>query len=251
MKSHIYLIISVLCVLFFSCSTQNLFQSQAVNKEKQKEIDSIFMSNSLEQYRLRVDDKVNLSIWNHDDVSIGSLYGIYNSNEVYGKWVMVDPSGKATFPKLGKINVEGLTLIQVEDTLQNLYSESIKKPVIEVKVLNREVSVLGQVKTPGRYLLEKEKNTLFEMLSRAGGMDFYADKTKIKIIRKVKDKNYEFLVDLTKGDQFYNQNIYLKSDDVVYIPTRKGKMIDKKAPVLIPLTSVATTLVIILSLFNK
>ena len=160
---------SFLTTLLFlqSCGNHNLFTSKGEKKTvaalAELQTDSIHL--------IKTDDKVSVSIWNHDDLSIGSLFGIYNSNEVYGKWVLVNESGVASLPKIGAVKLGGLTTTEAADHLKGPYSKFIKDPIIVVKVLNREVTILGEVATPGNYLLEKESNTLFELLGKAGGIN--------------------------------------------------------------------------------
>ena len=243
MNHSVFLKIIIACsVLFYSCATQNLFQSKT---SKYKGIDSTLVISKQHTHLIKPDDKINISIWNHDDLSVGSIFGIYNSNEVYGKWVLINKDGKTKLPKLGLIHLEGLTTGEAAEKLKTLYATYIKNPIIVIKVLNREVIILGEVLNPGTYLLEKEENTLFEIIGKAGGLNFYGDKKKVKFIRESK----EHILDLTKMEDFELNNIIVQSGDLIYIPTKKGKMIDKKSPTLIPFTSIATTLAIIFSLF--
>ena len=237
------IIISIVC-LFSSCATQNLFHRE--NTSSYASLDSLALQGSA-QHTIRPDDKISVSIWNHDDLSIGSIFGIYNSNEVYGKWVLVDQAGYISLPKIGRVNVNGMTVTACEAKLRTAYAEYIREPIIVVKVLNREVTVLGEVKSPGVFLLEKEKNTLFETIGRAGGLDFYANKKEVKFIRNEK----EYLLDLTKMEDFEQNNLVLQSGDIIYVPTRKGKTLDKKAPTLLPIASILTTVVVILTFINN
>ncbi|MEM9024227.1 MAG: polysaccharide biosynthesis/export family protein, partial [Bacteroidota bacterium] len=187
--------------------------------------------------------KIAMSIWDHADLSIGSIYGIYNSNEVYGKWVLVNEDGTASFPKIGRIPVQGLTVPELEDTLTAHYSRFIVDPVITARILNREVTVLGEVREPGNFILEKERNTLAEVLGRAGGMNFYANKKNVQLIRN----HREYRIDLTSLSLDQGHDLVLRDGDLVHIPARKGQTVDRKAPILIPVTSVITALVLVFS----
>lgn len=242
MRIRIILLI-VAGILMQGCATQNLFESNnpcegvAFDKNFHQEV----------THYIQPDDKLSISIWNHDDISVGSLFGIYNSNEVYGKWILVNELGEVQLPKVGVVKLGGLDADQAAEKLIEVYGKYIVDPVIVVKVLNREVTVLGEVMTPGAYLLEKEKNTLFEILGKAGGLDFYADKTKVKFIRN----DVEYCLDLTQMDQFRQNNIILQTGDIIYVPTRKGKTIDKKAPTIIPFASAITAIVLIYTVANQ
>ncbi len=204
------------------------------------------LENSKEAYTLKAQDKINLSIWNHDNLSIGSIYGIYNSNEVYGKWVMLNEQGNVSLPKVGTVNLLGLSITQAKDKLSNMYSKHIKNPIIDLKVLNREVSILGEVRKPGVYKLEKEAHYLLEFIAKAEGINYYGNAKKVMLIRG--HKTYE--IDLNSTDDLDAKNVLLKDGDVIHVPTLKGKKIDKKAPILIPFTSVITALAVAFSIFN-
>jgi polysaccharide export outer membrane protein len=203
-----------------------------------------------ESYRIQSDDKISVSIWNHDDLSIGSVYGIYNSNEVYGKWVMVNEKGTAPLPGLGNVKLVNLTIREATDTLSYLYGLQIKEPVITVRILNKEVSVLGEVKTPGNYILEKEHTSIVEIISRAEGFDYYAEKRKVKLIRKSETETHEYIVDFSPENIAYLNTLFLKSGDVIYIPTKKGKSLDKKAPTILPVASLITATILLVKFFS-
>jgi len=229
----------ILCLS--SCSQSSLLHKDMSIKK------SIYDLPESSVYTLESDDKISLSIWDHDNLSIGSVFGIYNSNEVYGKWVMMNQEGVVTLPKVGPVQLKGLTIDQAQVVLVEAYSKYILNPIIALKVLNREVSVLGEVKTPGTYLLEKEQHSLLEYLSKAGGLNFYADSRRITLIR---DK-IEYQINLNNNKDLALKNLKLVNGDVIHVPTLNGKRLDKKAPVLIPFTSVLTSLVIVFSLFKN
>jgi polysaccharide export outer membrane protein len=237
-----YIIITLIgAAMLSSCRTRNLF----INKEyKHSPVDStLFILPPNYEHVIAPDDKVSVSIWNHDDLSVGSLFSIYNANEVYGRWILVDIDGYIELPELGKTKLGGLTVTQAEKKLSIMFSEYILKPVIVVKVMNREITVLGQVRTPGVYPLEKERYTIAEMIGQAQGINFYGDGERVKLIRDGKD----YLIDLTNMDDINSNNVIVKDGDVIYVPTRKGEILDKKSPTLIPFASFITALAIIFS----
>jgi|TARA_B110000259_G_scaffold187567_1_gene242286 polysaccharide export outer membrane protein len=234
-RQSLYLV--TIALIFSSCAYQNIFESN-----NQNNITDLLTINSNYQYKITVDDKLSISVWNHDNMSIGSLFGIYNSNEVYGKWVMVDASGYIMVPKIGRVRLLGLTCVEAADTLAALYSKILVDPNLVVKVLNRDVTILGEVRTPGNYILEKQRNTITEIIGIAQGFEFYADKKKVQLIRN--NKSYQ--IDFTKLID-NNYQILVQAGDVINIPTRTGKSIDKKAPTLIPFASALTALALIFS----
>jgi len=234
----------LIIIMLSSCSNMNILQGQSETAER---LENFQLLNKNYEHILSPDDKLSISVWNHDDLSIGSVFSIYNTNESFGKWILIENDSTAAIPYAGKQKIAGLTLNQAEKLVTTEMSNFIKDPIVEIRVLNREVTILGEVKSPGNYLLEKEENTLIEYIGRAEGLGFYANKRKIQVIRN--DVSYR--IDLTKLENLHQRNIYLQAKDIVYIPSTKGKKLDMKAPVLIPFASLLTSAGVLISVLSN
>jgi len=239
----------ILAVSLFSCKTQNMFMG--CKKNPTVKIDSLFRYDETYQYTIRKDDKISISVWGQDELSIGSVYGIYNSNEVYGKWLLVDANGNIELPKMGTFSALGKKIPQLKDTLKLLYRKWIVNPVVDVKVLNKEINVLGELKNPGAIKVDKDQNNLLEIISRAGGVDFYANIKLIKVIRQVGQKVQMTNIDLTDSSDYLHQNITLHPGDIVIVPSKKNKEFDKRISTIVPLLSAISTAAIVSGLFLK
>jgi len=247
MKSYIFAL-WVLLIGMTSCKTSNLFLEEKTDNSVAA-LDSVFWNNSDYQYHIRKDDKVTISVWGEDDISVGSTYGIYNSNEVYGKWLMVDAQGNIEIPKIGTFHVEKMTIIQLKDTLKTIYSEWIKVPVVDIKILNREITVLGEVRDPQVITVDKEKNTLLEMITRCKGFEFYANAAYVKVLRQVGKDVYVANIDLTKSGDILKKDIELYPGDVVVVPSRKYKNFDRRVSTIIPFATTLTSAAIFMGAF--
>ncbi|MCX6317778.1 MAG: polysaccharide export protein [Bacteroidetes bacterium] len=239
-----------IAVGLFSCKTQNLLvqdKKQTIFQHLQP--DSTFLLDTAYEYRIRKDDKVSVSFWGNDDLSVGSVYGIYNSNEVYGKWLLVDIRGNITLPRVGNYRVEGKTVAELEDSLVTVYKKWLVNPVIEVKVLNKEITILGELRNPGKYTVEKDNNTLLDLVSLAGGYEFYANLTSVKIIRQQGSTVRMVNVDMTKAADLFKRNIQLHPGDLVVVPSKKNKEFDKRISTIIPLASSTTAAAILVGTF--
>ncbi|SFW75776.1 polysaccharide export outer membrane protein [Chitinophaga sancti] len=243
------LILFICLAMLSSCATQNIMTVSKQEQNTQK-LDSIFAFNDHYTYTLRKDDKINVSVWDNDDLSVGSIYGIYNSNEVYGKWLMLDDSGYVSIPKLGKINLFGLSVNAAKEKLTLAFKKWIVNPIVDVKVLNKEVTVLGELKAPGKILLEKENNTLLELIGKAGDFDFYANKKKIQVIRIVNSQPVSFIADLSRLKDLAATNIQIHPGDIIYVPSRRGKEWDRRAgSTIVPIASAISTAVLLTKIF--
>ena len=84
-----------IAVLFSSCANLNIYPST-----DSAAIESL-LKNNIYRPIIQIDDKISVSIWNHTDMSVGSVFGIYNSNEVFGKWLLVSKDSTVFLPKIG------------------------------------------------------------------------------------------------------------------------------------------------------
>lgn len=247
MKYLVPLIIAFYFLTLFSCKSNRLFRNKLpVQDSVNYAMDSAF------EHLIKPDDKLSISIWNHDDLSVGSIFGIYNSNEVYGKWLLVDKMGEVAIPSAGKIKLAGLNTRQAADTLKTLLSTKIVSPVIVVRVLNLQATILGEVKTPGVFILEKERNSLTEIIGRCGGINYYADVKHVKIIRTgVMGMKSEFIVDISKVETPLNPYPIIKPDDVIYVPPRASQVFDKQLGSIIPIASLISSLALIFTIVAR
>ncbi|MBF7092994.1 polysaccharide export protein [Flavobacterium sp. ALJ2] len=238
MKSFIAFFLMAL--LFCSCKTQNLLVSDAkVNDDKS------FLYDPNYQYKIRKDDKISISVWGEDNLSVGSVYGIYNSNEVYGKWLMVDTNGAIEIPKIGTINVLDKTVPELKEMIKNDLKKWLINPIVDIKVLNKEIIVLGEVRNSNTVSIDKDHVSLLEMISKTGGFEFYANLKLIKILRQEGENVRVTSIDLTLGNNIVNTNIQLRPGDIVIVPSKKNKEFDKRIATIIPLATTISAAAII------
>lgn len=230
-----------------SCRTQNLLSSFPSSKTGLA--DSLFHYDPDYQYKIRKDDKLAISVWGQDELSVGSVYGIYNSNEVYGKWLLVDANGSIELPKTGSLRVLGKTLPQLKDTLRKITGKWIVNPVVDVKVLNKEITLLGELRTPGVIQVDKDQNNLLELMARAGGPEFYANLKKVKVFRQEGDSVRMVTINLVRSTKLRHTNINLQPGDVVVVPSKNYKEFDKRISVIIPFATAISAAAIFFKLF--
>jgi polysaccharide export outer membrane protein len=236
--------IFLVSILFTSCKTYNLFETKEPVKDT-----VAFSYEKNYQYKIRKDDKISLSVWGEENSSVGSVYGIYNSNEVYGKWLLVDANGNIEIPKIGTTNVLDKTIPELKETIKVGLQKWIINPIVDVKVLNKEITILGEVRNPNVINVEKDQNSLLEMISKSGGFEFYANMRAVKILRQEGENVRVTNIDLTNPNDILNRNIQLHPGDIVIVPSKKNKEFDKRISVIIPFTSTVTAAAILIGLF--
>ncbi len=201
------------------------------------------------QYRLRPDDKLSLSVWDHEELSVASVYSAQPSTEQDGKFLLVDHNGDVMVPKLGAVAVADLTVAEAEEVLKARFSKSVVNPLVTLRVLNKEITVLGEVNAPGKLVLDKDRTTLVQVLGRAGDFNNYADKRAVKVLRQQGGKVQESVFDLTRLDTYVQSNTLILPGDVVYVPAKSSKEFERKSGGMLAVASGLSALIIITRLF--
>lgn len=137
----------------------------------------------------------------------------------------VDSNGNIDFPVLGTIHVGGLTREQIAEKIKDeiVSNNYIKDAVVTVEFADLYVTVLGEVKSPGRVQLDKDKVTILDVISKAGDLTIDGLRTNIKVFREENGRQVCYNVDLTSSENIFTSPVYyMHQDDVVYVePNRK------------------------------
>ena len=155
---------------------------------------------------------------------------------------LVAGDGTINIPLLGFINTSNKTPQTLANDIQELLSSFIKKPSVNVRILNFRVSILGEVNQPGTYTVYEERFTLTQALGLAGDLTINGDRNNVLIIRNENGKKINYNIDLTKSDFMKSPFYFLKQNDLIYVKPNTARV---KSSGLVGNTS---TLVSILSL---
>lgn len=165
---------------------------------------------------------------------------------------LVDNNGNIDFPILGRQLVAGKTRAELVDHLRELIAKDVRDPIVNVRIVNYKVTVLGEVNRPGSYTIEGERITLPEALGLAGDMTIYGKRKDVIILREIEGKKEHKIVDLTTVASLQSDYYYLKQNDVVYVQPNSAQIqsskFNRNATVYV---SVASLLISVLVLIFK
>ena len=160
-KSIKYVFLLVLTMLVLSTGCAN--RKNMVYFQK-GEFDSIVESAELYEMKFRKGDFLSIQVSGATPEAVAifnpiqavtreSFTGAYDVDNPQTTGYVVDGNGDINFPVLGKINVAGKTKLDLEQTLIEKLSEHIDMPVINIRLRNFKISILGDVAEPGTYTI--------------------------------------------------------------------------------------------------
>lgn len=158
---------------------------------------------------------------------------------------LVDQRGEIDFPVIGKLKIAGLSPDELRALLRDKLSEYLKDPIINIRLRNFTVTVLGAVNRPGTYPVNGEQITILEALGLAGDMTIRGRRDNVLVIRDFNGTKVYTRVDLTSKDMTKSPVYYLTQNDVVYIELNqsgiKETSIDARAGLYVSIVSVLIT----------
>ena len=137
---------------------------------------------------------------------------------------LIDANNTIEFPVLGSVKLGGLTKTQAVEKLKNELKKYIISPIVNLRIMNYKISVLGEVAKPGSYNVVSERITVPEALSKAGDLSIYGDRKNILVIREINGVKTHNFIDITSANFIDSPFYYLDKNDVVYIQPNKTKI---------------------------
>lgn len=144
--------------------------------------------------------------------------------DVQPETYMVSNEGTIIFPVLGTIEVKGLTTFELANKINQQITSYVKDPIVNVRILNFQISVLGEVNNPGTFSIEDDHINLSKALAMAGDLTIFGRRDNILVMGEEEDgeKTYAYL-DLTDAKVVKSPLYNLRQNDVVYVEPRGTK----------------------------
>ena len=136
----------------------------------------------------------------------------------------VDEDGYIDFPVIGPVKVESLTISEAKSKLLGLIKPYLADAVINMRLLNFKITILGEVIQPGTVRLTNKRVTLLEAIGMAGDFSPYANRTNVLLIREQFGKREYIRFNLQSKEIFTSPYFYLQQNDVVYIEPIRARV---------------------------
>ncbi len=133
--------------------------------------------------------------------------------------------GTIYFPYVGLIPLGGLTIREARDTLKVHVAQLVGRCRIEVTLINNTIYMLGEFVKQGTYNMTRNKLTIFEAISLAGGLTDYAKRNRIKVLRNEHGEKKMYVIDLRSGNLIGKNMFYVYPNDLIYAEPMRAKSI--------------------------
>ncbi|MCG7856232.1 polysaccharide biosynthesis/export family protein [Flavihumibacter sediminis] len=255
----------VLSLLIGSCASVKKAKEDLVYL-KQGSLDSVpNLSIPLKEAVIQKDDILSITVFS-DNAEATALFNQAQSSPSRsggseaasgGKssGYLVDQRGNIRFQTLGIIHVEGLTRLQLMDTIAQRLLPYLQNPYADVRFINARVTVLGEVQKPGVFNLPDDKISILELMGMAGDVTIYGRKENVLVIREENGRRNFARLDLRKADVFQNEFYYLQQNDIIVVepsakkPTATEQDNMRKLTLLTAFATFVSTISILITLF--
>jgi len=249
MKNFTKVLLIALTLIVASCGPQKgvVYLQDTNNYET-------LVGQGINETKFKIDDVVSIFISTLDpeasapfNLFRGAQEGGIRAEQVN---YIIDKDGEIDFPVIGKLKIAGLSPIETRVLLQQELSDYLKNPIINIRIQNFTVTVLGAVGRPGTYPVNGEQITIFEALGLAGDIVIKGKRDNVKVIRDFGDTKVYHTVNLNSKEIFKSPAYYLTQNDLIYVePNKSGKTesnLDQRATIAVSIASVLITSAVIL-----
>jgi len=137
---------------------------------------------------------------------------------------LIDVNGNIEFPVLGTLKMQGLSRIEATEMLKAKLTEYIKAPIVNIRLINFTVTILGAVNKPGTFTVQNERISLSDALGLAGDLTIYGKRDNILLIREIDGQKRYAKFNLNSVNVLNSPSYYLTQNDVIYVEPNNARV---------------------------
>lgn len=217
-------------IIFASCNTPSKIAyfdkvKDATYKSSLPVVESPLQKNDILTITISSLNAEASAIFNPPSNKVERLAGS-SGGDVLGGGYLIDADGNIQIPMLGTIQAAGLTKTELRNRITDLIMEKklLIDPVVDIRHLNYEVTVLGEVTKPTVITVPSEKISLVKALGLAGDLTIYGKRDNVLLIREEAGQRMVRHINLNSPDFLNSPYYYLQPNDVIYVEPNRAKI---------------------------
>lgn len=200
-------------------------------------------------------DKTVTAPYNQTLFEVGSGGGYSSDPEKTTIPYYVDENGNIDFPKIGLIHVAGMTTRELRDYIRSEITKDVKDATVYVNIMNFKIHIMGEVRTPGWYVIDADKpTTIFQALSKAGDLALTAQREGVIVLREENGVQTHYILDLRSTEVFDSPAYFVQQNDVIMVQPSARRVAAATANTGIwgtVLSSVSTSIAVVSLIINS
>ena len=224
--------ISIFCgiLLLASCAgSKKIAYFQNVNDKTfisdKKEVSNPIQPNDILSITISSLNALASAEFNLQNNNISRATTATGSNTESGGY-LVNTNGEIDLPMLGAIKAAGFTKDELKTNIISLITSRklLIDPIVDIRFLNFEVTVIGEVARPTVITVPSEKISLIKAIGLAGDLTIYGKRDNVLLVREENGQKITRHIDLNSSDFFNSPYYYLKPNDVIYVEPNRAKV---------------------------
>jgi len=212
-----------LILLFSSC----LSQKKVLLIQDKGPIQQNFENTKKTAYQIQTGDHLYIKIYSLDPKTSKffqtDLPTIMNPTYLYLNSYLVDEQGFIDFSFVDRMQVKGMTIDEIKKKIQTSLNEYFKETTVVVKLVNFQISIIGEVHSPGSFTIDKDQINILQALALAGGTKDFGNIKKVTLIRQNIKGSEVHYINLNDKALLASDFYYLMPNDVLYVEPMMGK----------------------------
>lgn len=251
-----FLLLSICAlVLLNSCTSrkQVLYFQDIEQKETYQPDDykSIIKNNDRLSIIVSSEDMTNVSPFNRLVPGIADANDFRVNGQPLLQDYLVDAEGNLNLPKIGVYKAAGKSRFQLEKELTEAYRKYVTDAIVNIRITNFKVTILGEVLRPGTYTIADERVTLPQALGLAGDLTLFGKRKDIILLRDNNGVQESHQIDLTSSEVLDSELFYLQQNDVLVVSPNNaqvnGASFNRNNALYVSIASVLLSVIILIS----
>ena len=218
----------LLLISMISCIPQK--KLRYLQEVEESSIDTTETKKINTTYIIKVKDEIYLKINSVDpntssffNGSAGGTSSMISDLGLYLNSYTVSDSGYIQLPVAGKIKIVGMDLEKARFEVESVLKLYLNDVSVILKLSGFRITMLGEVKNPGRYFPYVSQLNILEALAVAGDMTSYGNRQRVMVIRKIDGKEHIHFINVLDQNLIYSENFHLLPNDIIYVESLNAK----------------------------